>query len=111
MAKAQLRDDGDFPVDRSVPSETAAALVAEIQRLYRLLDALPWRDHPGIHRARAAGTYTGGSLAYTAIEQQIRRHAARHWLLTSGVQISATPPPSQDQARDPPTLRQPWLVP
>jgi hypothetical protein len=87
MAKAQLR--GDFP---TLPGDDtgreAAALVAEIARRYAALQALSYRDQP------CAGNNTGrtlrGSLAYQALETQIRALAARHWRLTSGVPITET---------------------
>jgi len=73
MAHAQLRDDGDAPIPRP-PPVTADQLVAAIARLYRQLPV--WS---GGHRP---------SLAYAAIEAQIRTLGAQHWRLTGGVTIT-----------------------
>jgi len=68
------------PDERTTPDE----LVREIERLYRQLQALPFRDHPGILRSHRSGTYAAGSVAYTALETRIRTLARRHWDLTDG---------------------------
>jgi hypothetical protein len=67
MAKAQLRED--FPVDHP-PPWTADQLVAAIARLYRQLPS---------HSQRS----TRPSLAYLALEAQIRLLARQHWALVT----------------------------
>ncbi len=65
MAKASLRED--FPIVHP-PPQTADQLVAAIAHLYHQLDP-----------------YTGKrpSLAYTALEAQIRILARQHWALVA----------------------------
>ena len=95
MAKAHLRgDDGDFPVQRP-PPETAAQLVAAIDRLYHTL--------PPFTGLRA-------TVRYLEVEAQIRALARRHWALTSGVILAAAPAPLHAPVRGHMPLRMPWLI-
>jgi hypothetical protein len=59
-----------------------AALLAEVARLYKELEALPWREKP-------SSALSARSAAYTAIEAQIRAYSERYWAfeLESGDRI------------------------
>jgi hypothetical protein len=73
-----------------MPVETAADLVAAVERLYRAIQALPFADQPSDWskvRCRA------GSLAYRTLERQIWTLSGRHWRLTSGITITTRPSP------------------
>jgi len=82
------------PTSRDSPTtdaRDAARLVAEVQRLYRELIALPCQDQPEHGGGGRAGRTGRGSLAYQALETQIRHVAARHWQITGGHTITHSP--------------------
>ena len=83
---------------RDVSDLTAPALLAEIQRLYRQLRALPWGDRPASgHVSRRA------SAEYVALETQIRTLANRYSKISgagagSASQASTSPAEPHDVA-------------
>jgi hypothetical protein len=82
------------PTSRESPTPDAldaARLVAEIARLYRELIALPCQDRPDNAGKNGQGRTWRGSLAYQALETQIRHLAARHWQITGGHTITHRP--------------------
>ncbi len=71
-----------------------ARLLAEIQRLYQHLRALPAREQPC--DANYPRRSRHGSPRYRAIARLIRQHAERHWVITAGIRIGDRSPTGVD---------------
>lgn len=73
MAKATLRSDPEPSPRTGLTLDSPEACLAAVRRLYARLQRLPTADHPGAERRGRSG-----SLAYQAIEQQIKQYAERY---------------------------------